>query len=73
MGMIYEYDDVARAAIVGPPAKLPVSLAKRPTLDKPSDRTQAFDSKPVARVLRRNNDLTLLKLYFAATTSKLNK
>ena len=73
MGMIYELDSVERAAMFGTPVRPAVSLAKRVSLGKPSDRTQAFDSKPVAGVLRRNNDLTLLALYFKSTMHGLNK
>ena len=73
MGMIYELDTVERNAMFGHAVKVPVSLAKPVSLGKPSDRTQAFDNKPVARVLRRNNDLTLLALYFKSTHVGLNK
>lgn len=72
MGMIYELDTVERNAMFGHAVKVPVSLAKPVSLGKPSDRTQTFDSKPVARVLRRNNLLSLA-LYFRATHAGLNK
>ena len=71
MGMIYELDAVEYAAMFAAPVSKPVSLAKPLSLAKPSDRTQSFDSKPVARVLRRNS-LTTLAVYFA-TTRQLNK
>lgn len=69
MGMIYELDSVERAALFpSTPAKPAVSLRKPVSLAKPSDRTHDWENKPVARVLRRNNYLPLLALYFSATT-----
>lgn len=73
MGMIYEYDAFDRAALFGMPVRQPVSLTKRVTLGKPSDRTQTVDSSVTSRILRQTNDLRKLHLLFKVQTmGKMN-